>query len=1044
MNVKNFVVYSLTEFQMSPSLNMVIAPNGTGKSTLVCAVCLGLAGSPALLGRQKTLAGFIKNGEESATIEITLKNKGDERDVVITRDIYQNNKSDWYLNNKPTSETKVKAELEQLNVQLDNLCQFLPQEKVASFAALDQKELLLETQRAVDNKLYQQHKELIAFDDLKREIDAKLTEALNEKARLEVEQARYEEDAKKYEAHQNKQIEIKLHTDLLSFARLEDLKVQTAELKAKRDEIKARLDSYEDDIAPFEDAKADVEKELQKAANESYDKRNVIKTYETKLKESENVIEKVDDKIEKLKNTNRKLEERAAEKKAELEKSTQILELAKEEFAGLEVVDDKELKDASNETARIHDTIIEFDNRIDDLREQVADKKRTIRSCQQAVERHKAELNSNDKIQVFDMDSMRKNRGAVEVKKAVKLLRSELRGLRNEIFEPPCLTVTAKSPSYADYLEELVPFQTSISLTAISKEAYDKHSPEFIEKRNIHVPFRYLSSKMSSAKFSLEQLKQFGFDGYLSDFLDGPMPVIHMLSDIAYINDVPVAVNPLGDRELDALCNPRNGQIVFKKFFSGDTLYTLAKSQYGSRQVTTRTTHVSKAQIYGDGGISEEARRRIHEQIKKANDTAQNMEHELAVLKANIESVTQEKEEIKGNFNHYRAIEGSLKEKKKKREKAEARISLIEKKVDILKTESNKDHKLEIEKNRQRIKVLEVARIDSLCDIADTQCILAKAAREVAITDVRKIEANSKRLALETLFKSILEGKEKLKAELAHAKRELQRLKDDPERQELKARIVNLDVETKESLIDLIQKYREERTFTEEAVRLTLERLQSELTLLGSSSRSSIKALERVVNQLKELDAKIPEYQGTKELENKKIREILSVWEPQLNNMVQRISTKFSTIFPTVGSAGEIRVTRAERFSDWKLEIMVKFRDEADLKPLDSHTQSGGERAVSTVYFMISMQELTSSPFRVVDEINQGMDTRNERVVHKHMVEVACKEQTSQYFLITPKLLTNLHYAENMRVHCIMSGPWTPNPFTHPKLLTLGATSLYD
>lgn len=90
---------------MSPSLNMIIAPNGTGKSTLVCAVCLGLAGSPALLGRQKTLAGFIKNGEESATIEITLKNKGDQKDVLITRDIYQNNKSDWYLNDKPTSET---------------------------------------------------------------------------------------------------------------------------------------------------------------------------------------------------------------------------------------------------------------------------------------------------------------------------------------------------------------------------------------------------------------------------------------------------------------------------------------------------------------------------------------------------------------------------------------------------------------------------------------------------------------------------------------------------------------------------------------------------------------------------------------------------------------------------------------------------------------------------------------------------------------------------------------------------------------------------
>ena len=38
----NFVTYSSAEFYPGPSLNMVIGPNGTGKSTLVCAICLGL------------------------------------------------------------------------------------------------------------------------------------------------------------------------------------------------------------------------------------------------------------------------------------------------------------------------------------------------------------------------------------------------------------------------------------------------------------------------------------------------------------------------------------------------------------------------------------------------------------------------------------------------------------------------------------------------------------------------------------------------------------------------------------------------------------------------------------------------------------------------------------------------------------------------------------------------------------------------------------------------------------------------------------------
>ena len=47
------------------------------------------------------------------------------------------------------SETFVKELVRSLNIQLDNLCQFLPQERVADFAKLNAQELLVETQRAV-------------------------------------------------------------------------------------------------------------------------------------------------------------------------------------------------------------------------------------------------------------------------------------------------------------------------------------------------------------------------------------------------------------------------------------------------------------------------------------------------------------------------------------------------------------------------------------------------------------------------------------------------------------------------------------------------------------------------------------------------------------------------------------------------------------------------------------------------------------------------------------------------------------------------------
>ena len=56
----------------------------------------------------------------------------------------------------------------------------------------------------------------------------------------------------------------------------------------------------------------------------------------------------------------------------------------------------------------------------------------------------------------------------------------------------------------------------------------------------------------------------------------------------------------------------------------------------------------------------------------------------------------------------------------------------------------------------------------------------------------------------------------------------------------------------------------------------------------------------------------------------------------------------------------------------------------------------------------------------------QGMDQRAERLVHNEMVEVTCKPDSAQYFLITPKLLPDLQYHERMKILCVNNGEWLP------------------
>lgn len=42
---------------------------------------------------------------------------------------------------------------------------------------------------------------------------------------------------------------------------------------------------------------------------------------------------------------------------------------------------------------------------------------------------------------------------------------------------------------------------------------------------------------------------------------------------------------------------------------------------------------------------------------------------------------------------------------------------------------------------------------------------------------------------------------------------------------------------------------------------------------------------------------------------------------------------------------------------------------------------SGGEKSCATMVFILALQGISTAPFRVVDEINQGLDSDNEMKV---------------------------------------------------------------
>ncbi len=61
--MKNFLTYDEAEVFPGPHLNVVLGPNGTGKSSLTHAICLACNGSPQLIGKSNDISQFVKLGK---------------------------------------------------------------------------------------------------------------------------------------------------------------------------------------------------------------------------------------------------------------------------------------------------------------------------------------------------------------------------------------------------------------------------------------------------------------------------------------------------------------------------------------------------------------------------------------------------------------------------------------------------------------------------------------------------------------------------------------------------------------------------------------------------------------------------------------------------------------------------------------------------------------------------------------------------------------------------------------------------------------------
>lgn len=193
------------------------------------------------LGRAKDASEYIKHGCQEAIIEIELAGPPGKRNVVITRVIKrEGNKSTYTTNGEPSTQKKVREMAKKLSIQIDNLCQFLPQDKVCEFAGLTPVDLLQSTQRAAaPAQVTKWYEHLKTLRNEQKKVQAEERQARESLQNLERRQENQREDVERI----RERVAVKQRLDCLEQLRpvpkMRELKAQHREVR-ERDAVLTR------------------------------------------------------------------------------------------------------------------------------------------------------------------------------------------------------------------------------------------------------------------------------------------------------------------------------------------------------------------------------------------------------------------------------------------------------------------------------------------------------------------------------------------------------------------------------------------------------------------------------------------------------------------------------------------------------------------------------------------------------------------------------------------------------------------------------------
>ena len=1065
--MRNFMCYTNHTVRLGPHLNMVLGPNGVGtrrhihthacpsaafcsaahlrvvllllllvlllvlllchagKSTIVCAICLGLGGDEKSLGRVPSVSGYIKRQQAQAEVEVELfegmKAKGGSGNLSIRRTLTQDDKSVFHELSpnsgwRKVTHSYVRELMRSCHIQVDNLCVLLAQDRVGKFAELKPTELLQETEKAADVDIYNKHQRLIelrkAEKESERGVDTIRTELLGQReemANMEPEMKRMEdrkEEEEKLDWLQRRKPWVEYRHEERKAQLLKEKKRQMEEQVEKEKELHRPLRrvlerikrEYDESEARRQEAEAEADRHKRKRG----DLLEALRVLATSVERKQDEIQRAEDEQDRYEQEVERLEQRVKlqeEKVEALPDDAAMREQYKQAEAenrdlikgnALLLTDENAVKraiadaqaDLADVDRRRTERLARQSTKADTLFRRIGHNNNkqkqeyeTVQEAKRRQQQYRMKLNT-DPTFIHDPDQRRRMNDPND----------ELYVLKGEVYGPLALEIDYKEEQVAQVLEDLIPFGYKFCYIVRELDDWQWLSTRVDNiQHRLNEHNRKLLPQALAARAPLRPYASIGVVGYVSDFINAPPLVMHWLCDQYPLTTLPFANKDVSTEQLEAFLPkrpPAAKEHAIMQLYTPSRKYVVRFSKYGHRDRSMTDTAVGAVRLFskqtGDG--DDEEGENAAEEARRSE-----LRQQLAARQAELVEVAKKQDVMRRRFaqlgevreRYRRTLDGNAMERKTL---TSWRRELAELQKDSNVEEVKRRLSREIEKAQQ----LQVTRVKELT-AAEQKWVEA-----VARVDVWSVQAEQKRLE-----------KESVEIEWDKAAVKLRQLEADRKRMEREVNECLIHVNRLKAAA--LRVCREDDTLGAEWLRddITLDELNERIEMSESAleafrqheNHGLVERYERTRRAIDQLTAELDEAERRHSSQANEVAALKAEWLTYIRELVSHVNKAFSAQFRRERWDGEIQLVEHSEFDQFAISILVNFHPDrhgrTQKQQLSAGRQSGGEKSVTTMLYLLCLQSVTDAPFRIVDEINQGMDPVNEEKIFDHIVQAS-------------------------------------------------------